>query len=73
MIKITEDDTITLFAVRAIESFLLKSHLHKTHDETVYVINGTGEMLVNDKWVGIKPGSLHFNPTGQNTLCKANW
>jgi mannose-6-phosphate isomerase-like protein (cupin superfamily) len=65
MIKIAEDDTITLFVVRATEGFLLKSHLHKTHDETVYVIKGTGQMLINDKWVDIKPGSLHFNPTGK--------
>lgn len=65
MIKIAEDDTITLYVVRAVEGFLLKSHLHKTHDETVYVIKGTGEMLINDKWVDIKPGNLHFNPTGK--------
>jgi mannose-6-phosphate isomerase-like protein (cupin superfamily) len=65
MIKIAEDDTITLFVVRAIEGFLLKSHFHKTHDETVCVIKGTGQMLINDQWVDIKPGSLHFNPTGK--------
>ena len=65
LIKIAEDDTITLFVGRLIEGFLLKSHLHKTHDETVYVIRGTGQMLIDDKWVDIKPGNLHFNPTGK--------
>ncbi len=65
MINIAQDDTITLFVVRAIEGFLLKSHFHKTHDETVCVIKGTGQMLINDKWVDIEPGSLHFNPTGK--------
>ena len=62
MIKIAEDNTITLFVIRATEGFFLKPHIHKTHDETVCVIKGTGQMLINDKWVDIKPGSLHFNP-----------
>ncbi len=65
MIKIAEDDTITLFVVRAIEGFALKPHLHKTHDESVFVIRGTGEMLINDKLVDIKPGSLHYNSIGK--------
>ncbi len=65
MIKIAEDDTITLFVVRAIEGFALKPHLHKTHDESVFVIRGTGEMLINDKLVDIKPGSLHYNSMGK--------
>ena len=65
MIKIAEDDTITLFVIRATEGFFLKPHIHKTHDETVCIIKGTGQMLINDKWVDIKPGSLHFNPIGK--------
>jgi len=40
MISIAQDDTITLFVVRVIDGFLLKSHIHKTHDETVLVIKG---------------------------------
>ena len=62
MIPIAQDDTISLFIVRAVPGFVLKSHFHKTHDETVYVIKGAGQMLINDKWVDIKPGSFHFNP-----------
>ena len=65
MIKIAQDDTISLFVVRSVEGFVLKSHIHKTHSETVHVVKGTGQMLINDKWVDIKPGSLHFNPTGK--------
>jgi len=65
MIKIAEDDTITLFVIRATEGFFLKPHIHKTHDETVCVIKGTGQMLINDKWGDIKTGSLHFNPIGK--------
>jgi len=65
MIPIAQDDTISLFVVRYIEGFILKPHYHKTHDETICVIKGTGQMLVNDKWVDIKPGSLHFNPIGK--------
>ena len=65
MISIAQDDTISLFVVRSVEGFVLKSHIHKTHSETVYIVKGTGQMFINDKWVDIKPGSLHFNPIGK--------
>jgi mannose-6-phosphate isomerase-like protein (cupin superfamily) len=65
MIKIAEDDTITFYVLRAIEGVEVKPHVHKTHDETVYVIKGTAQMFVNGKWVDLKPGSLHFNPMGK--------
>ena len=64
-ITIAQDDTISLLVLRATEGVVIKSHFHETHDETVYVIKGTGQMLINDKWVELKPGSLHFNPMGK--------
>jgi len=64
-INIAQDDTIGLFVVRAMEGFAIKPHFHKTHDETVYVVKGRGQMLINDKWVDIIPGSIHFNPMGK--------
>jgi quercetin dioxygenase-like cupin family protein len=63
-IKFAEDNTVTVLVLRLVEGAEVKGHLHKTHDETVYVIKGTGRMLVNDKWIDIKPGTLHFNPLG---------
>jgi quercetin dioxygenase-like cupin family protein len=65
MITIAQDDAITLFLIRVTQGFVLKPHIHKTHDESVYVIKGAGQMLINDKWVDIKPGSVHFNPMGK--------
>jgi mannose-6-phosphate isomerase-like protein (cupin superfamily) len=64
-IKVAEDNTITVLVLRVVEGAEVKAHLHKTHDETVYIIKGTGRMLVNDKWIDIKPGTLHFNPIGK--------
>jgi mannose-6-phosphate isomerase-like protein (cupin superfamily) len=64
-IKIAEDDTISLLVLRATEGVWVKPHMHKTHDETVYVIKGRAQLLINDKWVDIKPGTLHFNPMGK--------
>ena len=61
-IGIAQDDTISFLVVRVVEGAEIKSHFHKTHDEAVYVIRGVGQMLINDKWVDIKPGSVHFNP-----------
>ena len=26
------------------------------------MIKGSGQMLVNDKWVDLKAGTIHFNP-----------
>jgi len=65
MVPIAQDDSLSLFVVRVIPGFVLKSHFHKTHDETVYVIKGSGQMPINDKWGDIIPGSLHFNPKGK--------
>ena len=62
MIKIAEDDTVSLYVVRFVEGNVVKKHFHKTHDETIYVTKGAGQLLVDDKWVDLKPGSLHFNP-----------
>jgi len=63
-IKIAEDDTVTLAIVRTIEGPGLKKHVHKTHDETISVVRGSGQIFVNDKWIDVKPGSIHFNPMG---------
>jgi quercetin dioxygenase-like cupin family protein len=65
MINIAQDDTVSLFVVRLVEGSVVKRHFHKTHDETIYVAKGTGQLLVDDKWVDLKPGSLHFNPMGK--------
>ena len=62
LITVAQDDTITLSVLRLTEGAVVKQHLHKTHDETVYVIKGTGQMFIDGKWVDVKPGSLHFNP-----------
>jgi len=61
-IMIAQDDTVSFFVVRASEGVELKPHVHKTHDEIVYVIKGSAQMLIDDKLVDVKPGSLHFNP-----------
>jgi quercetin dioxygenase-like cupin family protein len=62
IINVAQDDTVTLVLIRFTEGAEVKPHFHKTHDETVYVIKGSGQMLVNDKWIDVKPGSVHFNP-----------
>jgi quercetin dioxygenase-like cupin family protein len=65
LISVAQDDTVTLSVLRLTEGAVVKPHLHKTHDETVYVIKGTGQMSINGKWVDVKAGSLHFNPMGK--------
>jgi mannose-6-phosphate isomerase-like protein (cupin superfamily) len=65
MIKIAEDNAITLYILRATEGVEVKPHIHKTHDESIYVIRGTAQLFIDGKWVDLKPGSIHFNPMGK--------
>ena len=66
LIKIAEDETITLAVVRSIGGPGLKKHIHKTHNEMIYVVSGSGQIFVDDeKSVDVKPGNLHFNPMGK--------
>ena len=62
MINIAQDDTVTFLLIRFTEGAEVKPHFHKAHAETVYVIKGSGQMLINDKWIDVKPGTVHFNP-----------
>jgi quercetin dioxygenase-like cupin family protein len=62
IINIAQDDTVTFLLIRITEGGEVKPHVHKMHDEMVYVIKGAGQMLVNDKWIDVKPGTVHFNP-----------
>ena len=65
LITVAETEAVTMYVVRSIEGYFLKPHIHKTHDETVYVIKGKGQMLINDKWLDIQQGNVHFNPMGK--------
>lgn len=62
MINVAQDDTVSFLLIRLTEGAEVKPHFHKTHDEIVYVIKGSGQMLVNDKWIDVKQGTVHFNP-----------
>ena len=62
MINVVQDDTITINVARLIEGAEVKAHFHKTHDEMVHVLKGSGQMFVNGKWIDVKPGTFHFNP-----------
>jgi mannose-6-phosphate isomerase-like protein (cupin superfamily) len=62
MINVAQDDTITINVARLTEGVEIKPHLHKTHDEMVYVLKGSGQMFINGKWIDVKPGTFHFNP-----------
>lgn len=40
----------------------VKLHKHMTHSETIYVLDGTGEMLLGDKKMEVKKGDIIFVP-----------
>ncbi len=60
-IKVAEDETATVFIGRFAPGFEAKPHFHKTHSETIYVIEGNGQMVIDGKTIEIKPGTVHFN------------
>ena len=62
MINVAQTDAVGVLIIRVLQGGEVKPHYHKAHEETVYVIKGSGQMLVNDKWAELKPGTIHFNP-----------
>jgi len=51
------DITVSLAQIQG----TLKSHYHGTHDETIYVLKGKGQALVDGQWVDLSPGVvMHF-------------
>ena len=64
-ITVAQDDTISFYVMRLTKGIWVKPHIHKTHDESIYFVKGTAQMLINNKWVDMKPGMLHFNPMGK--------
>jgi mannose-6-phosphate isomerase-like protein (cupin superfamily) len=65
MIKIAQDDTITAYLIRMAPGAELGPHVHRTHDEIEYFIRGTALLFVNDTWVEVRSGMIHFNPMGK--------
>jgi quercetin dioxygenase-like cupin family protein len=62
LINVVQDDTVTINVVRWVEGAVLKPHIHKTHNEMVYVLKGSGQMFINGKWIDVVAGTFHFNP-----------
>ena len=61
-VKLVDDDAISIIVSCMLEGAELKHHYHKKHAETEYFIRGTGQLLVDDRWVDVGAGSLHLNP-----------
>ncbi len=40
----------------------VKKHVHKEHSETIYILEGEGEMFLNDQLIKIKKGDYIFIP-----------
>ncbi len=62
--------SIVLYSDSACTSFLLcidagvRPHLHRTHTEHVFVIDGTGEMMLGDNMRTIRAGDTILIPAG---------
>lgn len=58
--KLGGDSLTTSFLITIKQG--VKKHLHKEHSETIYVIEGEGEMLLGDKMIHIKKCDYIFIP-----------
>jgi quercetin dioxygenase-like cupin family protein len=61
MIKVAEDETATINIGRFAPGAEVKSHFHKSHSETIYVVEGNGQMVMDGKTLEVKPGAVIFN------------
>lgn len=61
--KLAYDSLSTGFLIWVKKS--VRPHRHQFHSETVYVIEGEGEMVVDTDTFGIKPGSYVYIPTNK--------
>ena len=68
-IQVATDETTTLNVARFAPGAEVKPHMHKTHSETLYVIEGSGQMVIDGKETDIKPGSIIHIP--MNTVHSA--
>lgn len=52
-----QDMTLCLAQIKG----TLKPHIHLSHEETIYVLDGKGQALIGDRWRDIGSGTvLHF-------------
>lgn len=58
--KIDGDDLTTQFIIWVKDT--VKTHQHKHHSETVYVLEGEGEFYFEDSTISIKKGDFIFIP-----------
>jgi mannose-6-phosphate isomerase-like protein (cupin superfamily) len=58
--KLQGDKHVTTFIICVKKE--VKLHKHAFHSETIYVLNGTGEMVIGEKVVAIKKGDVLFIP-----------
>jgi quercetin dioxygenase-like cupin family protein len=60
--KIAGDSLTSSFIIEIKDK--VKKHYHREHSETIYVIDGKGEMILGDKTIQVKPGDYLFIPKG---------
>lgn len=60
--KVSTDDNASTFIIWVNQG--VKAHYHAKHTENLVVIEGTGEMTINDKTYNIGPGDYIYLPEG---------
>ena len=61
--KLTTDEYASCYVIWVKQA--VKAHKHEHHTENLYIIEGTGEMLLGDKKIQIKSGDFVNIPQGE--------
>ena len=69
-ITLASDPTATVNLVRFAPGAQVPPHFHKSHSETLYVIEGSGKMVVDGKEIDIGPGSIIHVPANKPHAAK---
>jgi quercetin dioxygenase-like cupin family protein len=67
LVTLLHGKEMTLLLAQIIGS--LKPHIHTTHEETIYVLRGSGQALVGGRWEDLSPGTvLHFQDQAVHSI-----
>ncbi len=70
MQSLNSDSNVTSLVIWIKEE--VKPHVHATHSEHAYILEGSGRMLLDGKTIGVKAGDLIFIPQGVVHAVKVN-
>ena len=64
--RIYQDDNVEILWAKLAPGASVGMHTHKTNSEVIYVLSGTGKMLMDDTVEILSAGDCHYCPQGHS-------